>query len=126
VRDGLEALDYLAGRGLFADRRIHALPDLILIDVKMPGLSGFDVLEWLGQQSDLAIIPAVVVSSSDQQSDINRAYQLGANAYVVKPSSFERLQDVLMQTIDFFLVHSLRPFALPPGAEPNLGLSDRS
>src|SRR6185503_3266550 len=125
VRDGVEAVDYLAGRGEFTDRRIHPLPELILIDIKMPGLSGFDVLAWLCQQPSLAIIPVVVVSSSDQQSDINRVYQLGANAYVVKPSSFARLQDVLVQTVDFFLVHAMKPFAISPGAEPNQGISDR-
>jgi CheY-like chemotaxis protein len=121
VRDGVEAVNYLAGRELFADRRIHPLPDLVMLDIKMPRLSGFDVLAWLRQQPHVSAIPVVVVSSSEQQSDVNRAYQLGANAYVVKPSGFRRLQSVLLQTVDFFLVHALQPLnPAPPPSSPHL------
>jgi CheY-like chemotaxis protein len=111
VRDGVEAIDYLAGREPFADRRIYSLPELILLDINMPRLSGFDVLAWLRKQPRLLMIPAVVVSSSEQQSDINKAYQLGANAYIVKPSGFVRLQAALLQTVDFFVLHSLHPLS---------------
>src|SRR5215204_5355364 len=79
VRDGVEAIDYLAGREPFGNRRIYPLPELILLDIKMPRLSGFDVLAWLRKQPQLLTIPTVVVSSSEQQSDINKAYQLGVN-----------------------------------------------
>ena len=113
VRDGLEALNYVFGRDKFTDRRIYPLPNLILLDLKMPRLSGFDVLAFLRQHSAFATIPVVVLSSSDQQSDVDRAYQLGANAYVVKPSAFVQLQSVLTRTVDFFLVQSRRP-TLPP------------
>jgi CheY-like chemotaxis protein len=120
VRDGQEAVNYLAGRHPFGDRRIYPLPELILLDIKMPRMSGFDVLAWLRNQPKLLTIPTVVVSSSEQQFDINKAYQLGANAYVVKPSGFVRLQTVLLQTVDFFLVHALRPYTLPPPSPPEL------
>jgi CheY-like chemotaxis protein len=102
VKDGAEAISYLAGRGKFADRRTYPLPNVILLDIKMPRLSGFDVLAWLRQESSVASIPVIAFSSSDQQSDIDKAYQLGVNAYVVKPSGFLRLQTVLLRTIDFF------------------------
>ena len=119
VRDGVEAIDYLAGREPFGDRRIYPLPELILLDINMPRLSGFDVLAWLRKQPQLVTIPTVVVSSSEQQSDINRAYELGANAYVVKPSGFVRLQAVLLQSVDFFLLHSLHPLS---GSQPQPAL----
>jgi CheY-like chemotaxis protein len=106
VRDGLEALNYVFGREKFADRRIYPLPNLILLDLKMPRLSGFDVLAFLQKHPAFAAIPVVVLSSSDQQSDIDQAYQLGVSAYVVKPSAFVQLQSVLTRTVDFFLVQS--------------------
>jgi CheY-like chemotaxis protein len=111
VVDGAEAINYLAGRGKFADRRTYPLPKVILLDIKMPRLSGFEVLAWLRQQSSIAAIPVIAFSSSDQQSDIDKAYQLGVNAYVVKPSGFLRLQTVLLRTIDFFS-HQRRPAPL--------------
>jgi CheY-like chemotaxis protein len=111
VVDGVEAINYLAERGKFADRRAYPVPDVVLLDIKMPRLSGFDVLAWLCQQSSLAAIPVIAFSSSDQQSDIDKAYQLGVNAYVVKPSGFVRLQAVLLRTIDFF-AHQRMPAPL--------------
>jgi CheY-like chemotaxis protein len=107
VRDGIEALNYVFGRDKFADRRVYPLPNLILLDLKMPRLSGFDALAFLQKHPAFAAIPVVVLSSSDQQSDIDQAYQLGASAYVVKPSAFVQLQSILIRTVDFFLVQSL-------------------
>ena len=119
VCDGIEALNYVFGRDKFADRRVYPLPNLILLDLKMPRLSGFDVLAFLQKHPAFAAIPVVVLSSSDEQLDIDKAYQLGANAYVVKPSAFVQLQSVLTRTVDFFLVPSPKPILphetkLPP------------
>jgi len=86
VRDGQEAIDYLSGAGKFADRQKFPLPYLILLDLKMPRKTGIDVLEWLHEQPELRCLPVVVFSSSAHRKDIARAYELGANGFVVKPA----------------------------------------
>ena len=91
VRDGQEALDYLQGQGQFADRTSYPLPQLVLLDLKMPRLDGFDVLKWVRKQPGLNGLQIVIFSSSDEPGDINRAYGLGANWYLVKPHSMEEL-----------------------------------
>ena len=91
VRDGESALDYLLGKGEFADRNRYPLPELVLLDLNLPKYSGFEVLEKLGSQPDLSRLPVVVLTSSARPADINRAYDLGANSYLVKPDRFEDL-----------------------------------
>ena len=95
VRDGEEAITYLSGQGRFADRGRYPLPGLLLLDLKMPRKTGFEVLGWLRAQPGLRRIPTVVMTSSNQISDINRAYDLGANSYVVKPGGFDQLLEVV-------------------------------
>src|SRR4051812_49319470 len=85
VRDGQEAIEYLAGEGEFANRLVHPLPHLLLLDLKMPRMDGFQVVGWVRQQPLLKRLPVIIFSSSDQEHDINRAYDLGANSYLVKP-----------------------------------------
>jgi len=89
VRDGSEAIEYLAGGNGFADREAHPLPELILLDVKMPRGSGFDVLMWLRSKQKLKNLPAVVFSASDSPNDMQQARVLGATAYLVKPSAYD-------------------------------------
>ena len=91
VRDGQEAIDYLDGKKRYADRQAFPLPDLLLLDLKMPKLNGFDVLNWVRQQPGLKRLLITVLTSSDQPQDINRAYDLGANSYLVKPHATEDL-----------------------------------
>jgi CheY-like chemotaxis protein len=91
VGDGQQVLDYLKGIGRFADRAGYPLPQLLLLDLKMPRLDGFDVLAWVRKQSSLDGMLVVIFSSSDEPRDINRAYELGANSYLVKPHSMEEL-----------------------------------
>jgi CheY-like chemotaxis protein len=95
VRDGQEAVDYLQGKGQFADRMRHPLPQLVLLDLKMPRLDGFEVLGWIRQQPDLSKLVIVIFSSSGEPRDINRAYGLGANSYIVKPHSMEELMELV-------------------------------
>jgi CheY-like chemotaxis protein len=95
VRDGQEAVDYLSGTGSFADRSIHPLPRLMILDLKMPRLNGFDVLAWLATRADFKEMPAVVLSSSSDDADIQRARQLGARDYFVKPHSLDELVKII-------------------------------
>jgi CheY-like chemotaxis protein len=88
VNDGEEVLAYLRGDGKFADRRRFPLPGLLLLDLKMPRKDGFEVLQWLREQPQFLGLQVVVLSSSDEIRDINRAYELGANSFLVKPMFF--------------------------------------
>ena len=83
-KDVGDAEEYLLGRGTYADRAAHALPQLILLDLKLPRRSGIDFLGWMKQQPALAAIPILVLSSSQESSDLERAYALGAKSYLVK------------------------------------------
>lgn len=87
--DGLHALDYLLGRGEFADREQHPLPRLVLLDFKLPRLNGLQVLERMSQEPALSDIPVVMFSSSPQPSDQQRARELGATEYLVKPTGMD-------------------------------------
>jgi CheY-like chemotaxis protein len=95
VRDGQEAIDYLEGQDGFSDRSTYPLPDLILLDLKMPRMNGFDVLGWLRQKPGLKRLLVTVLTSSDQPTDINRAYDLGANSYLVKPHGSHDLTELV-------------------------------
>lgn len=95
VCDGKECVDYLSGAGAFADRAIHPLPALLLLDLKMPQMTGFEVLDWLATQTNLKDLPAIVLSSSSSESDIQKAYALGARDYLVKPHAISDLTRIL-------------------------------
>ena len=103
VRDGQEVIDYLQGTGPFADRTAHPPPQLLLLDLKMPRLDGFDVLEWVRQQPGFNGLQVVIFSSSDEAKDINRAYGLGANWYLVKPHSMDELTALVGRFKKFWL-----------------------
>ncbi len=95
VRDGEEALAYLKGEGKFADRQEFPFPGFVLLDLKMPRRSGFELIEWVRSDPLLKRLPLVVLTSSKDNPDINRAYALGANTYLVKPVEFEGLIEML-------------------------------
>jgi CheY-like chemotaxis protein len=101
VNDGQEAVDYLTGTDKFANRDEHPLPALIILDIKMPRMTGLDVLRWLRTQTGLRETPVLILSNSDQDRDVHEAYSLGANAYMVKPSQSQRL-DELVKAIDTY------------------------
>jgi len=94
VRNGEEAIEYLSGAGKYKNRLEYPLPSLVLLDLKMPGLDGFDVLRWIRNDADLRSLRVVVLTSSDELRDINLAYQLGANSFLVKPADFERFVEI--------------------------------
>jgi CheY-like chemotaxis protein len=109
VRDGEEALAYLSGAGTFADRERHPLPVLMLMDLKMPRKSGLEVLEWVRKQPGLKRLPIVVLTSSNQSPDINRAYELGANSYLVKPAGFDSLLELVKNLDVYWLILNEKP-----------------
>ena len=84
VEDGEQAVAYLSGAGPYADRSRFPLPLFVLLDLKLPRKSGFEVLEWLRRQPTIRRVPVVILTSSDHLEDVNRAYDTGANSYVVK------------------------------------------
>ena len=97
VCDGEQAVDYLAGRGTYADRERFPLPFMLLLDLKMPGIDGFGVLQWLRAQPALKQLLVVVLTSSNLQADVDRAYGLGANSYLIKPIEFEEMVGLILR-----------------------------
>ena len=91
VKDGHDARSYLKGEPPYQDREAHPLPVFLLVDLKMPRMDGFELVSWMRSQPLIRRIPVVVLTSSNQTPDINRAYELGANSYLVKPGRFEDL-----------------------------------
>ena len=94
VEDGQEALDYLGGAGKFADRDRYPLPAVVFLDLKLPFISGHDVLAWIRRQKEFESMVVIVLTSSNEASDLSRCYALGANSYLVKPPTPEQLDDL--------------------------------
>lgn len=95
VEDGAEALDWFFGMGKYSDRDVNHNPKIILLDLKLPKLSGLDVLKRIKTVDGLRLIPVVVLTSSSEDPDVKRAYELGANSYVVKPVSSDAFIDTM-------------------------------
>ncbi|MDB6123057.1 MAG: two-component response regulator [Pedosphaera sp.] len=109
VKDGEDAISYLKGEGEFADRTRYPLPYLILLDLKMPRKNGFEVIQWIREQPGLKRFPIVVLTSSKEDPDINRAYELGANTYLVKPVRFEGLVEMMNTLKLYWLILAEKP-----------------
>ncbi len=95
LHDGAEAIDYLSGTGQYADRDRFPMPCLILTDLKMPRMDGFDLLAWLKDHPEILHVPIIVLSSSNQPEDRRRALELGARDYWVKPSEIQTLMRIV-------------------------------
>lgn len=93
--DGQDAIDYLSGVGRYEDRHAHPLPAMIFLDLKLPRRSGHDVLAWIGGQPDLPSMPVIILTSSAEQRDLQRARELGALHYLVKPPPPEALAELV-------------------------------
>jgi CheY-like chemotaxis protein len=113
VRDGDAAVEYLSGAGPYADRQQHPLPILMLLDLKLPRRSGLEVLEWQRQQPGLRRLPVAVLTSSNQMADVNRAYDLGANSYLVKPVAPNAMLDLVKLLGLYWLVVNEKPGLQP-------------
>jgi CheY-like chemotaxis protein len=101
VRDGEEVLAYLKGEGPYANREEHPFPALLLLDLKLPRMNGFEVLQWVRAHPDFKALRIVVLTASRDLEDVNRAYQFGANTFLIKPTDFDELV-VMMQKLQGF------------------------
>ena len=102
ARDGQEALDYLFGRDKYSNREEFPLPNLILLDLKMPGIDGFEVLRQIKGTERLRRIPVVILTSSKEEGDRSLSYDIGANSYLLKPVSFDEFTDVVRKIDDYW------------------------
>jgi CheY-like chemotaxis protein len=102
VKDAEEAIGYLMGQGMYSDRDKYPFPSVILTDLKMPRMDGFDLLEWVRQHPECAVIPTIVLSSSRLEMDVRRAYRLGANSFMVKPQNLHDLTELMRITYEYW------------------------
>src|SRR5215813_6909592 len=118
VRDGEEVISYLSGEGKYSNRAEYPLPELVLLDLKLPKLDGFEVLRWLRTQPALSGLRVVVLSSSESIQDVNLAYALGANSFLVKPTDFNEFVEMSSFINDYWFVLRRAPRASQNDAGP--------
>ena len=109
VEDGADALDFMFGRNKYAEHRANQLPRVILLDLKLPRVDGLEVLRALRADARTRTVPIVIVTSSNQDPDIQAAYGLGANSYVVKPVDFENFSEAMTALGFFWLLVNAPP-----------------
>jgi len=109
VRDGEEVLEYLKGEGRYSDRASHPLPQLLLLDLRMPRLDGFEVLQWLRLQPGLRRLLVIVFTCSELPEDVNRAFELGANSYLVKPVDLMKLEETVRYLDTYWVKLNVSP-----------------
>jgi CheY-like chemotaxis protein len=107
--NGQEALDYLFGRGPYADRNAFPMPNLVLLDLKLPGIDGFEVLRQVKSMPILKRLPVVILTSSKEEGDRALSYDHGANSYLVKPVSFDGFLGVVRQIEGYWLALNIAP-----------------
>jgi len=120
LHDGERALEYLEGRGEYADRLMWPLPVLALIDLRLPRRSGLEVLERVRSRPGLRRLPIVVLTSGADPSDVSRAYDLGANSLLLKPMGSEALQKMVAELADWWLGHNERADLMAPTGTADL------
>lgn len=109
AHDGVEALDFLFGRGRYAGRDTQELPEVVLLDLKLPKVDGLEVLRQLRQEEATKRLPVVILTSSEEEQDRLRGYNLGANSYVRKPVDFLEFTDGVRQLGLYWLVLNVPP-----------------
>jgi CheY-like chemotaxis protein len=109
VRDGSAALDYLFHRGQYQDEQRYPAPDLILLDLNLPRVSGWEILDAIRADEGLRTIPVVVMTSSEQDEDVVKSYQKGVNTYITKPVDFNKVAEVVQTLGHYWFVLSKLP-----------------
>lgn len=104
VADGEEAIAYLSSLGKYLDRSAYPFPGVIILDLKMPRKNGLEVLEWIKDHPQYRVIPTIVLTSSKLNEDVIKAYGLGANSYMVKPSNFDDLQNMMKKAHEYWTI----------------------
>lgn len=107
--DGLEALDYLFGTGSYAGRDMAVMPSVVILDLKLPKLSGFEVLKRIRESQVTKTIPVIVLTSSDDEAQIEECYRLGANSYIKKPNDPVEYSDMILQLGMYWLLLNQAP-----------------
>jgi CheY-like chemotaxis protein len=108
VKDGVEAIAYLNGEGDYADRTVYPFPEVMILDLKMPRMNGLELLAWIRNNPDFRVIPTIIMTSSRQDADIAKAYELGANTYMIKPSTFTELTKLIKAAHEYWTL-SVKP-----------------
>ena len=109
ARDGVEALDYLFGTGAHAGRDMREMPQIILLDLKLPKIDGLEVLRRLRSDERTKLLPVVVLTSSREEQDLTESYSLGANSYIRKPVNFAQFTEAIRQLGLYWLVLNESP-----------------
>ena len=109
AHDGVEALEYLFAEGAYADRDPREVPNLVLLDIKLPKLDGLEVLQRIRENEHTHMLPVVMLTSSKEQDDLARSYSLGANSYIRKPVDFSQFMTAIQQLGLYWLVLNERP-----------------
>jgi CheY-like chemotaxis protein len=107
AEDGQQAIDYLSGAGQYSDRAAHPLPCLVFLDLKLPAKTGLEVLAWIRKQAEFTTLVIVILTTSREPRDVHEGYRLGANAYVVKPSSPTQLAELVTSVKKFWINHNV-------------------
>jgi CheY-like chemotaxis protein len=109
AKNGQEALDYLFGRNKYSDRVQYPVPGLILLDLKMPGIDGFEVLRQIKTTEKIKRIPVIILTSSREEGDRALSYDIGANSYLIKPVSFDGLTDIVKRIFEYWFTLNIGP-----------------
>jgi DNA-binding response OmpR family regulator len=107
--DGQVAIDYMSGAGEYADRKKFPLPVMVLLDLKLPRVLGLDVLKWIRARREFGNIPVIIMTASGERADWERGYRLGANSYMIKPSSIDELMGLAKCLTDYWFKYSTLP-----------------
>ena len=118
VEDGQKAIDYLSSRGPYADRQLYATPCIVILDLKLPKMHGLDVLRWIRAHKELKGIVVVILSSSPLRNDVDTAYDLGVNSFIVKPLTADQMSNIARLIKQYWLeaneFHSVCQMNEPP------------